>query len=301
MSHVSAIIVNYNAGIILNEAVNSLLGSDSVAQVIIVDNGSADHSMDEIERLAVSQLRLRCIRNNKNLGFAKACNIAIAAAGENDYLLFLNPDCLVDNDTLETLLASMKSSPEAGMAGPLILNPNGTEQAGGRRTIPTPWRSFIRAFGLYGFRERYPRLFTDFLLHQQPLPDGPMETEAISGACMLVRRDAMLNVGLLDEGYFLHCEDLDWCMRFRQRGWKIMFVPDAHAIHQKGVCSKTRPVFVEWQKHKGMMRFYRKFFHHQYPFVLMWLVAAGVWLRFGAIAISHSVRHLKQWLTHDRL
>src|SRR5664280_3309563 len=108
MSHVSAIIVNYNAGLILNETVNSLLGSDSVAQVIIVDNGSTDHSMDEIERLAVSQLRLRCIRNNKNLGFAKACNIAIAAAGENDYLLFLNPDCLVDNDTLETLLASMK-------------------------------------------------------------------------------------------------------------------------------------------------------------------------------------------------
>ena len=242
MPSVSAIIVNYNAGRVLNEAVNLLLGSASVAKVIVVDNGSTDHSMDKFERLADSQSRLTCIRNNKNLGFAKACNIAIAAAGENDYLLFSNPDCLIDRDTLETLLASMESSPEAGMAGPLILNPNGTEQAGGRRTVPTPWRSFIRAFGLYEFRERYPRLFSDFLLHQQPLPDGPMETEAISGACMLVRRDAMLDVGLLDEGYFLHCEDLDWCMRFHQRGWKIMFVPDARAIHQKGVCSKTRPV-----------------------------------------------------------
>ena len=301
MPSVSAIIVNYNAGRVLNEAVNLLLGSASVAKVIVVDNDSTDNSMDEIERLADSQSRLTCIRNNKNLGFAKACNIAIAAAGENDYLLFSNPDCLIDRDTLETLLASMESSPEAGMAGPLILNPNGTEQAGGRRTVPTPWRSFIRAFGLYEFRERYPRLFSDFLLHQQPLPDGPMETEAISGACMLVRRDAMLDVGLLDEGYFLHCEDLDWCMRFHQRGWKIMFVPDARAIHQKGVCSKTRPVFVEWHKHKGMMRFYSKFFNHQYPGILLWIVGFGVWLRFGAMAISHSIRHLKQWLKHDHL
>jgi len=70
------------------------------------------------------------------------------------------------------------------------------------------------------FRERYPRLFSDFLLHQQPLPDGPMEIEAVSGSCMLVRRDALLDIGSLDEGYFMHCEDLDWCMRFRQRGWK---------------------------------------------------------------------------------
>jgi GT2 family glycosyltransferase len=301
MSYISAIIVNYNAGLILNEAVNSLLGSESVTKVIVVDNGSTDHSMEEIERLAVLQSRLIFIHNNKNLGFAKACNIAIAAAGENDYLLFLNPDCLVDCDALEALLACMESSPQAGMAGPLIINPDGTEQAGGRRSAPTPCRAFIRAFGLSRLRGRYPRLFSDFLLHQQPLPDGSIEVEAISGSCMLVRRDAMLDVGLLDERYFLHCEDLDWCMRFRLKGWKIMFVPDARAIHQKGVSSKTRPIFVEWHKHKGMMHFYRKFFHHQYPFVLMWLVAAGVWLRFGVMAITHSVKHLKQWLTHDRL
>jgi GT2 family glycosyltransferase len=126
MPNVSAIIVNYNAGLILNEAVNSLFCSASVAKVLIVDNGSTDNSMDEIEHMAVSQSRLICIRNEKNLGFAKACNIAIAAAGENDYLLFLNPDCFIDKDALEMLLACMKSSPQAGMVGPLILNPDGT-------------------------------------------------------------------------------------------------------------------------------------------------------------------------------
>jgi len=128
-----------------------------------------------------------------------------------------------------------------------------------------------------------------------------MEIEAISGSCMLVRLDAMLDVGLLDEGYFLHCEDLDWCMRFRQRGWKIMFVPDARVIHQKGACSKTRPIFVEWHKHKGMMRFYSKFFHHQYPGIVLWIVGFGVWLRFCAIIIRYSFYNIRQLLTHGRL
>ena len=300
MVNVSVIIVNYNAGLLLNKAVSSVLCSESVSKVIVVDNSSTDHSMDEMERLAAAQSRLISIRNNKNLGFAKACNIGIAAAGEKDALLFLNPDCLMEDNALEKLLACMKSSPKAGMAGPLLLNPDGTEQAGGRRAVPTPWRSFVRAFGLANLGERFPRLFSDFLLHQQPLPAGPVAVEAISGSCMLVRSEALLDVGPLDEGYFMHCEDLDWCMRFRQRGWKIMFVPDAHVVHHQGTCSKARPVFVEWHKHKGMMRFYHKFFRHQYPGVLLWIVGIGVWLRFSAVAVLYSARNLKRWITHDR-
>jgi len=296
MPSVTAIIINYNAGLILNKAVNSLLCSTSVAKVLVVDNGSADHSMDEMEHLADSQSRLINIYNKANLGFAAACNIAIAAAGENDYLLFLNPDCFIDKEALETLLSCMKSSPQLGMAGPLILNPDGTEQAGGRRTVPTPWRAFVRIFGLSRLRERYPRLFSDFLLNEQPLPDGPTEVEAISGACMLVRRDALLDVGPMDEGYFMHCEDLDWCMRFHQRGWKVIFVPEARVVHHLGSCSHSRPIFVEWHKHKGMMRFYRKFFRHQYPGILLWIIGAGVWLRFSMVAIYHTLQKIKQRL-----
>ncbi|MGB5217978.1 MAG: glycosyltransferase family 2 protein [Smithella sp.] len=292
MRNVSAIIVNYNAGPLLKESFNMLLGSASVAKVFVVDNGSTDHSMDEMDQLAALQSRLICIRNSKNLGFARACNIGVEAAGNCEYLLFLNPDCLIDGNALELLLAFMKSSPETGMAGPLLLNPDGTEQSGGRRSVPTPWRSFIRAFGLSKLGQRFPRLFTDFLLHQQPLPDSPAEVEAISGSCMLVRREALSDVGLLDENYFMHCEDLDWCMRFRQKGWKIMFVPDARVVHHQGTCSQARPVFVEWHKHKGMMRFYRKFFRHQYPGLLLWIVGIGVWLRFGAVAVFHSARNL---------
>jgi GT2 family glycosyltransferase len=299
MSTISAIIVNYNAGPVLNEAVSLLLNSASVSKLIIVDNGSMDYSMEKIKHLADSQSRLICIRNSKNLGFAKACNIGIAADGECDYLLFLNPDCLVYKNALEKMLSCLESSPGAGMAGPLLLNPDGTEQAGGRRSIPTPWRSFVRAFGLSKFAKRYPGIFSDFLLHKQPLPESPIEIEAISGSCMLVRREALMDVGFLDAGYFLHCEDLDLCMRFRRKDWKIMFVPDAHVIHYKGVCSKTRPIFVEWHKHKGMIRFYSKFFRHRYPGLLLWIITAAVWFRFASITFYYGLRHLKQRVKHD--
>ena len=171
------------------------------------------------------------------------------------------------------------------MVGGLLTYADGREQGGGRRAVPTPWRSFVRAFGLARLSHRWPKLFDDFHLHKQPLPAGPLPVEAISGACMLVTREAIDDFGLMDEGYFLHCEDLDLCMRARGRGWQILFVPDAPVVHHKGGCSRERPIFVEWHKHKGMVRFYQKHFRHQYPAGLMELVIISVWLRFTAIAV----------------
>jgi GT2 family glycosyltransferase len=89
-------------------------------------------------------------------------------------------------------------------------------------------------------------------------------------------------------------------MRFRQKGWKILFVPSARVMHAQGVCSRNRPIFVEWHKHRGMMRFYRKHFRHQYPGVLMGLVATGVWLRFGLVAVSHTVKRVARRLGSAR-
>ena len=221
--------------------------------------------------------------NERNLGFAVACNQG-AQIADGEHILFLNPDCVLQAGAITALLAAVHSANDIGMVGGLLTDPDGTEQSGDRRAVPTPWRSFVKAFGFSALGNRYPKLFSDFMLHQQPLPDHPVEVEAISGACMLARREALEEVGLLDEGYFMHCEDLDWCMRFRQKNWKILFVPDARMVHYKGYCSKSRPIFVEWNKHKGMIRFYRKFFRRQYPGLLMGLVVVGVWLRFAAIA-----------------
>ena len=284
---ISTIIVNYNAGEFLRSCVDSLLNCPLETEVIVVDNASTDHSLDALAGLPNVQI----IKNATNVGFATACNVGIRVASA-PFLLFLNPDCSFKPDTLIRLLEAMRFDERVGMVGGLLVNPDGTEQAGGRRAIPTPWRSFVRAFGLARFADRWPRLFFDFHLHKQPLPNHNIEVEAISGACMMVRREAIQDVGEWDERYFLHCEDLDWCMRFRQKGWKILFVPSARVAHALGVSSRSRPIFVEWHKHKGMIRFYRKFFRRQYPGVLMGLVALGVWLRFGLVAGYYTVKRM---------
>jgi len=280
---ISAIIVNYNAGALLHRCIDSLLACPLKIEIIVVDNASTDSSLNELVRLA----NIHVIKNPSNLGFAKACNIGIRIATA-PFLFFLNPDCSFQPDTLTKLLDVMQADARVGMVGGLLVNADGTEQAGGRRAVPTPWRSFTRAFGLVRFADRWPRLFFDFHLHNQPLPDHAVEVEAISGACMMVRREAILDVGEWDEEYFLHCEDLDWCMRFRQKGWKILFVPTAKIVHEQGACGRSRPLFVEWHKHKGMLRFYRKFFQHQYPGILMGLVILGVWFRFVLVAGYHT-------------
>jgi len=286
---VSLTIVNYNAGDFLHACVSSAL--DQVNELIVVDNASTDSSLSQLESAFPGDRKLRIIRNRENLGFAAACNIG-ADQSSGSSVLFLNPDCVLEPDSVQRLCTVLEDCPDAGMVGGLLVDPDGTEQGGGRRAVPTPWRSFVRAFGLSRFANRWPSLFFDFHLHKQPLPSGPIRVEAISGACMLVRRAAMDDVGRWDEGYFLHCEDLDFCMNMRRKGWKILFVPDVRVVHTQGSCSRSRPIFVEWHKHRGMVRFYRKHFRNQYPSVLMWLVILGVWLRFAAVLTHHTVRQM---------
>lgn len=288
-SPVSIVIVNHNAGALLVDCVHASL--EQGKQVIIVDNASSDTSLALVEARFAHESRLQVIRTGCNLGFATACNIGAANSSE-ELILFLNPDCLLGEHSLARMVRVLEAGADTGMVGGLLMNPDGTEQGGGRRAVPTPWRSFVHAFGLSRLSSRWPRLFNDYHNTEQFLPDKPMEVEAISGACMLVKRDAIKVVGSWDEQYFLHCEDLDWCMRFRQTGWKIVFVPDATVVHHKGTCSRSRPIFVEWHKHRGMMRFYHKFFRHQYPGVLMWLVKLAVWMRFSILTCYHLGRSL---------
>lgn len=284
---ISVVVVNFNAGPLLAECIRTAL--PQVSEVLIVDNASSDSSIEQSARQFADEPRVKFVRNNVNLGFAAACNIGFTHA-KGDSLLFLNPDCRLDEAAVPELLRALQADATVGMVGGLLTNLDGSEQGGGRRAVPTPWRSLVRAFGLSRFADRWPRLLFDFHLHKQPLPSQSIEVEAISGACMFVKREAIEDVGLWDEGYFLHCEDLDWCMRFRKNGWKVMFVPTARVTHALGVCGRNRPIFVEWHKHKGMMRFYLKFFRHQYPGLLMGLVAVGVWLRFGLVAAYYTAK-----------
>ncbi len=260
---VSVIIVNYNAGLELVGCVQSLAFANNDIEIIVVDNASRDESLHQLRAQFPQESKLTVLHNAKNLGFAVASNQGSRDA-VGDFLLYLNPDCLVEPETIPALLQCLKNDPQVGMVGGLILNPDGSEQRGCRRAVPTPWKSLVNSLGLKALSRLYPHIFSDFRLDQKPLPEQAVAVDAISGACMLVSRAALADVGPLDEGYFLHCEDLDWCMRFRQRGWKIMFVPHARLYHSKGACSSSRPVFVEWSKHKGMVRFSRKFFAEWY-------------------------------------
>ncbi len=287
---VTIIIVNFNSGALLSRCIQSVLSSDITVNVVIVDNNSHDDSLEKVLALSKGDERIKIIQNSVNTGFSHASNQALKYA-KGKYCLFLNPDCIIKTDTIRKMLNLMEKYTDVAMSGPLIVNPDGTEQRGCRRTIPTPWRSFVRAFGLSKYFQGHPR-FRDFLLNKEPLPDKAVDVEAISGAFMFVRKTAIDEIGLLDEGYFLHCEDLDWCMRIRQKGWRILFSPQTVITHTKGGCSKNKRIFVLWHMHKGMIRFYTKFFKKKYPGPLMWLVVSGVWLRFIALSFHHLLKQI---------
>lgn len=280
---ISVVIVNYNSGELLGACVRSVLASNVPVEIVVSDNGSCDDSISSLKS-AIASPNLKILENGANLGFSKANNIALKETS-GDYILFLNPDCVIRPDTLQSMRKVMESNPDAGMSGCMIRNLDGSEQAGCRRNVPTPWRSMVRVFRLSRLFGNHPK-FRSFVLVGQPLPEKPAEIEAISGAFMFVRRSSMEKVGPLDEHYFLHCEDLDWCMRFRKMGYSILFVPDVEITHRKGGSSGGRPIFVEWHKHKGMIRFYRKFFRHQYPSMLMIAVFMLVWARFLAKSLA---------------
>lgn len=287
-SLVSVIIVNYNAGKWLAEAAARVARSTVPVEIFVSDNGSSDDSVSLLKTNLGNTPNLRIIENGANLGFAGGNNVALPLTTA-EYLLFLNPDCLVEPDTIERVLAVLQSDPQVGMAGCLIRNEDGSEQTGCRRYIPKPWQALMRVVNLAKFFPSNP-WFKDFNLTGTPLPQRPADMEAISGAFMLISREALDKVGPLDLGYFLHCEDLDWCLRFTQAGYHILFVPDVVITHVKGACSVNRPIFVEWHKHRGMIRFYQKFFRSTYPAPLLWLVYLAVWTRFFAKAAVLALR-----------
>jgi GT2 family glycosyltransferase len=278
MPSVSVIIINYNAGPLLARSIDSLIGAD--VEVIIVDNASSDDSLALATGPVTPSLPVSVICNPTNRGFAAACNQAIAAATSN-LLCFLNPDCIMRPESLDHLVNTLLRHPEAGMAGGLLLNPDGTEQRGGRRRAPDASNALRQALWLGRFAKR--RL-SDFNMDQSPLPDGPIPVEAISGACMLVRREAIDSVGVWDEDFFLHCEDLDWCLRFRMKGWTILFDPGAPVLHDKGACSRKTPLRVEWYKHQGMLLYFRKHLQERYPSWVSAIIKATIMLRFLASA-----------------
>lgn len=282
-------IVNHNAGRLLGACLEAVI--PQARQVIVVDNASAPGPFESVVASFAGHEHLTVIRSPINTGFATGCNRGAARATE-PVLLFLNPDCIVATGSLRILVDALRSAEDVGMAGGLLTDADGHEQGGARRSVPTPWRSCVRAFGLNRVSWLAPTLLSDFYLHREPLPASAVDVEAVSGALVLISREAFDDAGPWDEGFFLHCEDLDLCMRFRTKGWRVLFEPRARAVHYRGMCGRSRPLAVEWHKHRGMIRFYRKHFRASYPLGLFGVIVAGVWLRFAGIALVLGGRSL---------
>lgn len=256
---VSVLIVNYNSGEWLARCVEAVGRSDTAVEILVGDNHSSDDSIALLEKRRNDLRNCRVFRFEANLGFAAATN-RLLHQSSGEFILLLNPDCLVEIDTLSRVLTELRNQPNAGMAGCLIRNMDGSEQRGCRRRIPTLQSAFFRSIPSW-LSTRLPVTeggTRSFDLTDTPLPDEATDMEAISGAFMLITRQAANTVGPMDEGYFLHFEDLDWCQRFRRAGLRILFVPQAVIIHRQGACSEAMPIRVEWYKHCSMLRFFSR-------------------------------------------
>jgi len=272
---VVAVIVNYNAGGLLKQAVDSLLAGTVRPGIEVVDNASGDGSVDFLRETAYAQT-VSLTLNESNLGFARANN-RVLRSRRADYYLLMNPDCVVESDTVETLVEYMDSHPGVGLAGAALRNSDGSLQKTSKRRLPTPWSSLARTLGLHRLSAARESL-ADFDLAREDTANGDAEpVEAISGALMFARGPALERVGLLDEGYFMHCEDLDWCKRFWDAGYRVAYVPSARALHVKS--GSGRGPRVVWHLHRGMIRFYRKHYRHRYPAAFSALVYLGVYAR----------------------
>lgn len=288
---VVAVIVNYNAGPWLVRAVRSVLASDTPMSVHVVDNASSDDSLRRLAAVPGENLCWFLHRNAVNEGFARANN-RVLAREQADYYVVLNPDCEVAPDAVRRVVEAMERDPRIGLAGGVVRNDDGSIQETCRRNFPTPVDGVVHALGLHRVRVLN-RRFAGFNRGATPASGATEYVEAISGAFMVARAAALDAVGPLDEGYFMHCEDLDWCMRFQRAGWKIAFVPEAVVVHQKGISSRAHPWRVNWHLHRGMLRFYDKFYRDRYSGLTFAFVRAGV---YGRMALKAAVAQVRLWL-----
>jgi GT2 family glycosyltransferase len=278
---IAVIIVNYNAGETLTACVNAVLKSADAIHVTVVDNASTDRSAENLNNLYGNQSAVSFLFNPTNRGFAPAVN-TIARHVDAEWVLVLNPDCVVEHRAVAELQSALEDDPQAGLASPAVLDDAGRMQRANRRHFPDPWKSLMTTTGLWRLGRWIPGFSGIEAVHDGSQGE-PEVCEAVSGACMLIRRDALKEIGYFDEQYAMHCEDLDLMFRLKLAGWHCLFVPRARCVHRQGLSSSSRPGWVHFQKHRGMLRFFKKFQADSHAFPVRWLVYAGIWLRCLAL------------------
>ena len=256
----SVIIVNYNVKYYLDQCIRSVLRAfvlmNTPAEIIVVDNHSADGSVDYLEKRYPQMLypMVRFVRSAHNLGFARANNIAIRQS-RGEYVLLLNPDTIVGEDTLKASVDFMDAHEDAGAVGVRMLGAQGRRAMESRRGLPTPMVSF---FKMLGFCNRWPhhRLFGKYYMGYLPW-DEPCQIEVVSGAYCMLRRKALDEVGLLDEDFFMYGEDIDLSYRVLKGGYHNYYLP-VDILHYKGESTQKSSFRYVHVFYEAMLIFFRK-------------------------------------------
>lgn len=271
----SIVIVNYDTRDLLRACLRSVEDSEGAPELelFVVDNASSDGSAAMV---SAEFPRVRLIRSDVNGGYAYANNLALRQC-TGSYLLLLNPDTVLPPSALRRMVEFMEAHPEAGAAGPKLVRENGALDLACRRGFPTPEVSFYRMLGLSrlfpGSRRfgRYNMTYLD--------ADQPAEVDSVVGAFMMVRAEAVRQVGLLDESFFMYGEDLDWAYRIKSRGWKVLYNPEVVVLHHKGASSRrhARRAIVEF--YRAMHIFYRKHYAASTNSLVGLVIVSTIWAK----------------------
>ncbi len=281
------IILNYNTREVLRDCLHSLESARGLElETIVVDNCSSDGSADMV-REEFPHVCLIC--SPRNGGYAYGNNLGmrefLARPVPPRALMLLNPDTIVPPDSLRQMMDFLDAHTRTGVVGPRLTLADGTLDLACRRSFPTPQVSFYRMIGLSKLFPRSPRFGRYNLTYLDE--NQTAEVDSVVGACMLMRTEALKQVGLLDEAFFMYGEDLDLALRFKQCGWQVYYYPGAQVLHYKRVASiKSKKAQLEFNR--AMYIFYRKHYERTTPFWLHALVVGGIAMR-GGVTLAREI------------
>jgi GT2 family glycosyltransferase len=257
------VVVTHCSATTIADCLQRLLAAREVVEVVVIVNGSDDDTVARAMPFAETEARVTLRVDPENPGFATACNDG-ALGCTRPWLAFVNPDCMVEPDTFERLLAHANAMPKPGALGCVQVDADGVEDAAVRRRDPS-LREILFAGGARD------------ALHVASDGSAVQPVDALSGALMLMPTKAFELVGGFDVGYRLHAEDLDLCRRVRDAGFAVCIANDVRVTHLRGVSSRRRPLWVEWQKHRGMWRYFNKFEAAQTSLPMRGLLWLALW------------------------
>jgi GT2 family glycosyltransferase len=267
----SVIILNYNGGKMLVDNVKRLWdAADPEWEIAVIDNASQDNSIEGLRALIPD---IAIFLNTENIGFAAAHNQVLHMA-KGEYILLLNPDVVTDALSITHALEFMDQHPDVAILGPKIMLPNGHDDPAAHRAFKTPATYLYKFLGL---SKRFPKSqrFGHYYMTDQDL-SKPCDVDSVTGAFLLIRSNAQKQIGLLDERFFMYCEDEDWCWRAKQAGFRVVYNPEIVVEHEKSTSAKSHPIRMTWVWHVSLMRYHRKNIAASYPAPVNALVYAGI-------------------------